>query len=198
MELVSYSDNFFLNYGVAELLRFKVGSERKYTLGNVVLDTLLIFNDLDISQTIERVLSDAARFAGQNVMVLTESVSPLIVGYLLRKARGLVVYNTRKNHCEVLIDVNCSETYAGKEQEHYFPFSDNQLFIILSLSLGVRPETVAKITGRSKKRISAIKRDVMNRLNIKNSKVFYKVVSAIFLHKNNAEIAHPMALTRSL
>ena len=115
MELVSYSDNFFLNYGVAELLRFKVGSERKYTLGNVVLDTLLIFNDLDISQTIERVLSDAARFAGQNVMVLTESVSPLIVGYLLRKARGLVVYNTRKNHCEVLIDVNCSETYAGKE-----------------------------------------------------------------------------------
>lgn len=197
MELVSYSDNFFLNYGVAELLRFKEGSERIYTLGNVVLDSILIFNDLDISQTIERVLSDAARFAGQNVMVLTESVSPLIVGYLLRKARGLVVYNTRKNHCEVLIDVHYSETDAGKEQEHDFPFSDNQLFIILSLSLGVRPETVAKITGRSKKRISAIKRDVMNRLNIKNSKIFYKVVSAIFLHKNTAETAHPMALTRS-
>lgn len=181
MEVVSYSDNIFLNLGVKSILHFTAASTRQYKLNNAVLDYVIILNDLDIRQTINALGAEAARFRRKNVMVLTESVSPLIVGYLLRKCGGLVAYSIKNNHCDVLIDVQSVEPRHDIEQAHYFSLSDNELFILLSLSMGMKPELLTKITGRSEKRISAIKRDAMNLLNIKNSPVFYDVIRALFV-----------------
>ena len=181
MEVVSYSDNIFLNSGVASILKFTAMSTRQYNLNNEILDYIIVLNDLDIRQTIDALGAEGARFQRKNVMVLTESVSPLIVGYLLRKCRGLVAYSIKNNHCDVLIDVQSDESRDDIEQAHYFSLSDNELFILLSLSMGMKPELLTKITGRSEKRVSAIKRDAMSKLNIKNSTIFYDVIRALFV-----------------
>lgn len=192
MEVVSYSDNIFLNSGIKAILGFSSSGSRQYKLNNAVLDYVVILNDLDIRQTIDMLGAEAARFRRKNVMVLTESISPLIVGYLLRKCGGLVVYSIKNNHCEVLIDVQRVETRDEIEQAHYFSLSDNELFILLSLSMGMKPELLTKITGRSEKRISAIKRDAMSLLNIKNSPIFYDVIRALFVpvRENAAHTRH--------
>lgn len=181
MEVVSYSDNIFLNLGMKSILNFSAASPRQYKLNNAVLDYIIILNDLDIRQTIDALGAEAARFRRKNVMVLTESISPLIVGYLLRKCCGLVAYSIKNNHCELLIDAQSDESRDDIEQAHYFSLSDNELFILLSLSMGMKPELLTKITGRSEKRVSAIKREVMSKLNIKNSTIFYDVIRALFV-----------------
>lgn len=188
MEIVSYSNNAFLNLGVQEILQFASGSQREYKLNSVAIDFITILDDLDITQTIGCLSREASRFAKKNVMVLTETISPHIVAYLLRSACGLVVYNTKRNHCEVMIDIHCDDDHEKTERELCFSLSDNELFILLSLSLGMKPELLAKITGRSEKRISAIKRDVMAKFQIKNSNIFYDVIKAIFIHEEMAPI----------
>ena len=94
---------------------------------------------------------------------------------------GLVVYSIKNNVSHVLIDVQSREPREEVEQAHYFSLSDNELFILLSLSMGMKPELLTRITGRSEKRVSAIKRDAMNQLNIRNSHIFYDVIKAIFI-----------------
>ena len=135
--------------------------------------------------SVQRLAQDAPLFSCKNIMVLTEVVSPLIIGYLLRHACGLVVYNIKNNHSEMLIDIYSPVPSAETAKSLSFALSDNELFILLSLSMGIKPELLTRITGRSEKRISAIKRDVMNKLEIRNSKVFYSVIKAIFIHDAN-------------
>ena len=82
------------------------------------------------------------------------------------------------------------------EKSLYFSLSDNELFILLALSMGIKPELLTRITGRSEKRISAIKRNVMNKLEIRNGKVFYSVIKALFIHDaNNSSDSRAAILT---
>lgn len=198
MEVISYSDNIFLNYGVKEILRFSSSEPHQYKINNAPIDSIIILNDLDIRQTIDALKTESARFLYQHVMVLTETVSPLIVGYLLRKCRGLVVYSIKNNVSHVLIDVQSREPRKEIEQAHYFSLSDNELFILLSLSMGMKPELLTRITGRSEKRVSAIKRDAMNQLNIKNSHIFYDVIKAIFIPQGGAAPCKKHKLTSEI
>lgn len=196
MEVVSYSDDAFLNFGIQQILDNNQKKTRVYRTGHVTLDFIIILNDLDITFSVQRLARDAHLFSCKNIMVLTEVVSPLIIGYLLRRAGGLVVYNIKNNHSEMLIDIYSSGSSAEIEKSLYFSLSDNELFILLGLSMGIKPELLTRITGRSEKRISAIKRNVMNKLGIRNGKVFYSVIKAIFIHDvNNSNDSRAAILT---
>lgn len=196
MEVVSFSDNIFLNYGVKEILNFSSSEAPQYKINNAPIDAIIVLNDLDIRQTIDALKAESARFLYQNVMVLTEAISPLIVGYLLRKCRGLVVYSIKNNVSHVLIDVQSREPREEIEQAQYFSLSDNELFILLSLSMGMKPELLTRITGRSEKRVSAIKRDAMHQFNIRNSHIFYDVIKAIFIPQADAAPCEKRKLSR--
>lgn len=185
MEVVSYSDDAFLNFGIQQLLNTTQKKTRVYRIGHVALDFIVILNDLDITLSVQRLARDAHLFSCKNIMVLTAVVSPLIIGYLLRSASGLVVYNIKNNHSEMLIDIYSPGVNSEAEKSLYFSISDNELFILLALSMGIKPELLTRITGRSEKRISAIKRNVMNKLEIRNAKVFYSVIKALFIHDTN-------------
>lgn len=196
MEVVSYSNDAFLNLGVQQLLTPTQEAARVYRIGHVTLDFIIILNDQDMTLSVQRLVQDAPLFSCKNIMVLTEVVSPLIIGYLLRHACGLVVYNIKNNHSEMLIDIYSPVPSAETAKSLSFALSDNELFILLSLSMGIKPELLTRITGRSEKRISAIKRDVMNKLEIRNSKVFYSVIKAIFIHDaNNSSDSRAAILT---
>ena len=196
MEVISYSDDAFLNFGIQQLLNTPQKETRVCRIGHVALDFIVILNDLDITLSVQRLARDAHLFSCKNIMVLTEVVSPLIIGYLLRSASGLVVYNIKNNHSEMLIDIYSPGVNSEAEKSLYFSLSDNELFILLALSMGIKPELLTRITGRSEKRISAIKRNVMNKLEIRNGKVFYSVIKALFIHDaNNSSDSRAAILT---